>query len=108
MEPTIEAETKQLSRMELEAVAQAAVREGLSAEQVAYEQWVDTQPIEEVVAWDDMGEEERREWVEKNMGREVVDLVDGRGSVEQGVVVSVGATAEHGELPLTPSGMWLF
>lgn len=110
MEETIEAETKLLSRMELEAVAQAAMREGLSPEQVAYEQWVDTQPIEEVVAWDDMGEKGRREWVEKHVekeGKEVLVVCDEGASVEQGVIVSdVGATVERGEPLLTSTGMW--
>lgn len=51
-----------LSRMQLEALAQVALRSGLSKEQVAYEQWVDTQPIDGVVSWEEMCVEERRTW----------------------------------------------
>jgi hypothetical protein len=55
-------EEKRLSRIQLEALAQVTLREGMSKEQVSYEQWADTQPIESVVAWDEMGETERRGW----------------------------------------------
>jgi hypothetical protein len=74
---------KQRSRMELEAMAQAATREGLSKDQVAYEQWVDTQPIENVVAWDEMGEEGRRKWVEEHMGGKVEFVVEVQAAVER-------------------------
>ena len=116
MEETIEAETKLLSRMELEAVAQAAMREGLSPEQVAYEQWVDTQPIEDMVAWDDMGEKGRREWIEKNMekdGKEVLVVCDEGARTEKYmseevmVVSDERASVEHGKLLLTSSGMFV-
>jgi hypothetical protein len=64
-------EAKRISRMQLEAMAQGAMRDGLSKEQVAYEQWVDTQPIGEVVSWDEMGEEGRRGWcLEHGVGYE--------------------------------------
>ncbi len=67
-------------------MAQATVREGLSKEQVAYEQWVDTQPIDDAVAWDEMGEEARMKWVAEHMGDkeelvvEVQEVVEKRGN----------------------------
>jgi len=62
-----EAKRLHFPRMQLEALAQEALREGLSKEQVAYEKWVDTQPIEGVVAWDEMGVGERTAWVVEYM-----------------------------------------
>lgn len=59
---TAEDETKLLSRMHLEALAQAAMRKGLSPEQVAYEQWVDTQPVDDVKDWEDMKLKEKSAW----------------------------------------------
>ncbi len=56
--------------MQIEAVAQVAIREGLSEEQVAYEQWVDRQPLGAVVGWEEMGDEERGRWCLEVLGRE--------------------------------------
>jgi hypothetical protein len=74
---TDQEETKRLSRMQLEAIAQVAMREGLSKQQVAYEQWVDTQPIEEALSWDEMGEEEKMGWCLEHLG-EHVEGIEGR------------------------------
>lgn len=56
--------------MEIEAIAQVAMRECLSEEQVAYEQWVDGQPLGAVVGWEEMGDEERGVWCKQVLGRE--------------------------------------
>jgi hypothetical protein len=83
---TSEQEAKRLHfpRMQLEALAQVALREGLSKEQVAYEQWVDTQPIESVMAWDEMGVGERTAWIVEYMescgGEGEGELEVGKGS----------------------------
>lgn len=63
-------------RMQLEAMAQAAMMDGLSKAQVVYEQWVDTQPIEEVTPWDEMEEDAKKEWcVEHGVGYQEVGVV---------------------------------
>jgi hypothetical protein len=67
--------------MQLEALAQVAMREGLSADQVAYEQWVDGQPLGDVVGWEEMGEGERGVWCREVLGRGC-----GGGGVECGVL----------------------
>ena len=69
--------------MQLEAIAQVAMREGLSKEQVAYEQWIDTQPIEEVLSWDEMGEEERKGWCLEHLGEEA-GVAEEERRVEEG------------------------
>jgi hypothetical protein len=84
MQESNEGEAKQLSRMELEAMAQVAMRDGLSKEQVAYEQWVDTQPIEDVVAWDEMGEEARKNWVVEHLSENLERVSEVQANVEQG------------------------
>lgn len=56
--------------MQIEAIAQVAMLKGLSEEQVAYEQWVDRQPLGAVVGWEEMGCEERRVWCREVLGRE--------------------------------------
>lgn len=89
-------ESKRLSRMELEAMAQAAMREGLSKEQVAYEQWVDTQPIGDLVSWDEMAGKERRKWVEEHMGEKAE------------LVVEVQVVGERGENVRVLAGMLVF
>jgi len=76
--------------MQLEALAQVAMREGLSAEQVAYEKWVDGQPLGDVVGWEEMGEGERGVWCKEVLGRGVgcgervgvEGIEDGYASVE--------------------------
>jgi hypothetical protein len=55
--------------MQLEALAQVAMRECLSADQVAYEKWVDGQPLGDVVGWEEMGEGERGVWCMSVLGR---------------------------------------
>jgi hypothetical protein len=56
--------------MQIEAIAQVAMREGLSEEQVLYEQGVDRQPLGAVVGWEEMGVEERGRWCREVLGRE--------------------------------------
>ncbi len=56
--------------MQIEAIAQVAMREGLSEDQVAYEKWVDGQPLGDVVGWEEMGEGERGVWCAEVLGRE--------------------------------------
>ena len=99
---TAEDETKLLSRMHLEALAQAAMREGLSPEQVAYEQWVDTQPVEEAVAWEEMGLKEKSAWCKEVLGRELGEMGQGgeenkeedKAKEETGGDVQDGASGE--------------
>ncbi|KAE9366766.1 hypothetical protein N431DRAFT_548513 [Stipitochalara longipes BDJ] len=87
-----EQEAKRLSRMQLEAIAQVALREGLSREQVAYEQWVDRQPIGEVVSWEEMGIEGRVRWcLEFIGGCPGAEVECGKG----GIVGEEGRTGEQ-------------
>jgi hypothetical protein len=79
--------------MQLEALAQEALREGLSKEQVAYEQWVDTQPIESVMAWDEMGVGERTAWIVEYM-----ESCGGEGDGELEVRKASDDTASTGEV----------
>jgi hypothetical protein len=89
-------EAKRLSRMQLEAIAQVAMREGLSKEQVAYEQWIDTQPIEEVLSWDEMGEEERKGWCLEHLGEDVEGIEEGqRGGLGERVKEGERVEEEH-------------
>jgi hypothetical protein len=75
--------------MQLEALAQEALRERLSKEQVAYEKWVDTQPIEGVVAWDEMGVGERTAWIVEYM-----ESCGGEGDGEVGKASDDTASAD--------------
>jgi hypothetical protein len=81
--------------MQIEAIAQVAMREGLSEEQVAYEQWVDRQPLGAVVAWDEMGDEERGMWCREILGREWKGEEMGIGE-DRRALEGVGAGVEDG------------
>ncbi|KAN0092189.1 hypothetical protein V8E51_018036 [Hyaloscypha variabilis] len=74
--------SKRPSPIHLSSLALSALRSGMSREQIAYEQWVDRQPIGEVKGWEEMGGEERGEWM-KVMGIEGEKEEVGKGEEKE-------------------------
>jgi hypothetical protein len=71
------------------------MREGLSEEQIAYEQWVDRQPLGDVVGWEEMEEGEREDWCREVLGREWKG--EGYGEGEKSMIVEPTGEGEQSE-----------